>query len=107
MIKARATLAAVAALMVSLGCPGDDGGVGNVLVVASVEVTPGITTVILGSTTQLSAAPKTASGLPVPGRSVTWSSTDALKASVSQTGLVTGVGLGGPIRIRATVDGVT
>jgi adhesin/invasin len=106
MIRARTALAAVA-LAVSLGCTGDEGGVGNVLVVASVEVTPGITTVILGGTTQLTAAPKTASGLPVPGRSVTWSSTDPAKATVSQTGVVTGLNLGGPVRIRATVEGIT
>ncbi|HEX7025102.1 MAG TPA: Ig-like domain-containing protein, partial [Gemmatimonadales bacterium] len=105
-MRLRTTIAGLLAASFALSCGGDGGGVAGVLVVSSVEVTPGITDVILGQTRQFTASPKTSGGIPVPGRSVTWSSSDPLIASVSTGGLVTGVALGGPVRIRASVDGV-
>ncbi|HLG07000.1 MAG TPA: Ig-like domain-containing protein, partial [Gemmatimonadales bacterium] len=105
-MRLRAPLAALAAATLSLGCP-SEGGVTNVLVVAVVEVTPGIRELILGESLQLAAVPKTASGITVTGRALTWSSTDQSVASVSANGNVTAMGVGGPVRIRATVDGIT
>ncbi len=102
----RSALSGLLAITLALSCKGGDGGVAGVLVVASVDVQPGITDVVVGLTRQLAATPKTSSGIIVPGRSVAWSSTDPLIASVSATGLVSGAALGGPVRIRATVDGV-
>ncbi|HEU5218113.1 MAG TPA: Ig-like domain-containing protein, partial [Gemmatimonadales bacterium] len=102
----RARLAVLAALTASLGCATDKGGVANVLVVATVDVAPGIWSVVVGNTTTLAATAKTASGLVVPGRAVTWSSLNATIASVSSGGVVTGNTVGGPVTIRATVDGV-
>jgi uncharacterized protein YjdB len=87
------------------GCS-SDGGVTNLLVVARVEVSPDLGDIIQGRTLQLTATPKTASGITVTGRAVTWSSSDPGIASVSASGLVTAVTVGGPVRIRATVDGI-
>ncbi|HTL06124.1 MAG TPA: Ig-like domain-containing protein, partial [Gemmatimonadales bacterium] len=103
--RALLTLAGVAALLT--GCPGSDGGVSGLLVVASVDVSPNIVDVIQGQTQQLLATPKTSSGIAVTGRATTWSTTDGAIATVSGGGLVTALAVGGPVRIRATVDGVT
>ncbi|MGQ0701723.1 MAG: Ig-like domain-containing protein, partial [Gemmatimonadales bacterium] len=105
-MKLRAPLAALVAAVSTLGCP-SEGGVSNVLVVAVVEVAPDIREIVQGETLQLSATPKTASGITVTGRTTSWSSTDPQVATVSSSGLVTGVNVGGPVRIRATVDGIT
>ena len=102
----RRSAFALAAALAALGCP-SEGGVTNVLVVARVEVSPDLVQVIQGRTEQLSAVPKTASGITVTGRAITWSSTDPSIASVTSSGLVTAVREGGPVRIRAQVDGIT
>jgi hypothetical protein len=78
---------------------------GDVLVVAQVEITPADVAIEMGDTRQLQAIPKTSSGTPVPNRQVTWSSNDLGIATVSASGMVTAVALGGT-RINATVDGV-
>jgi Big-like domain-containing protein len=103
----RQLLAPAFAAALLMGCPGGEGGVGGVLVVASVEVTPSIVDVVFGTTQQLTAVPKTSSGIAVQGRTPTWSTTDAAIATVSTSGLVTPQTVGGPVRIRATVDGVS
>ncbi|NOT08548.1 MAG: hypothetical protein HOP28_10125, partial [Gemmatimonadales bacterium] len=105
-MRFRTVLAALSAFVLSLGCSPKDGGIVDILIVASVEVTPGIQDVILGNTLQLTAVAKTASGVAVPGKTVAWSTTNGSIASVGNTGLVTGLAIGGPVRIRATVDGV-
>jgi len=99
-----AGLVGLAALCSS--CNGGD-GVADVLLVASVEVTPSSGSLVLGGTAQLTATPKTASGLAVPGRTVAWSSSNAAAVSVAQDGTITANALGGPVRITATVDGVS
>ena len=98
-----AGLAVLAALS---SCSGGD-GVADVLLVASVEVAPSNGNLVLGGTAQLTATPKTASGLIVPGRSVAWSSSNSAAVSVAQDGMITAHALGGPVRITATVDGVS
>ncbi|HSE52919.1 MAG TPA: Ig-like domain-containing protein, partial [Gemmatimonadales bacterium] len=106
MTSFRPARLALLALALAVSCTSGEGGVAGVLVVSRVDVEPGVTQVILGQSLQLAATPRTASGISVPGRSVTWSSSDPLIATVSTTGMVNGVALGGPVRIRATVDGV-
>ena len=59
--------------------------------VASVTVTPATPTVFLGQTVQLTATPKDANGNVLNGRVVTWASDNTAVATVSSTGLVTGV----------------
>jgi hypothetical protein len=63
--------------------------------------------VVLGQTLQLTAIPKTQGGVPLPARDVAWSSSDESTATVNSSGVVTGTSIGGPVQIRATVEGVT
>lgn len=72
--------------------------------VASVEVLPASASVVVGGTVQLTATPKDASGLPLTGRPITWSTNASGVATVSGTGLVTGAGAG-PSTITATSEG--
>ncbi|HKP29758.1 MAG TPA: Ig-like domain-containing protein [Gemmatimonadales bacterium] len=90
----------------ALGCGSDSTTAGEVLVVASLEISPPDLTLVAGSTGQLNAVPKTSSGITVPNRQVTWSSDDAGIATVSSEGVVTGISPGGT-RVNARVDGVS
>ncbi len=62
--------------------------------VASVAVSPTSASVSVGQTVQLAATPKDANGNPLTGRTVTWSSGNTAVATVSASGLVTGVSAG-------------
>src|SRR6266536_1376640 len=62
--------------------------------VASVTVSPAPASVTVGQTAQLTATPKDASGNPLAGRVVTWSSSNTSVATVNGSGLVTGVAAG-------------
>lgn len=73
--------------------------------VTSVEVTPGTASVAAGSTQQLSATARDASGAAVTGRAVSWSTSNPSIATVSSTGMVTAVAAGGPVTISATAEG--
>ena len=72
--------------------------------VASVLVSPADASVGTGSSLQLSATPRDAAGNPVTGRTVTWSTSDADVATVSDAGVVTGVSQGA-VTITATSEG--
>src|SRR5213078_2020090 len=69
--------------------------------VASVVVSPATASRQVGQTVQLTATPQDASGNPLAGRVVTWSSSNTSVATVSGSGLVTGVAAG-PATITAT-----
>jgi hypothetical protein len=71
-----------------------------------VEVTPASGTVRVGATVQLSAVAKDAQGNPIAGKAITWTTSSATLATVSTTGLVTGVGRG-TATITAAADGRT
>ncbi len=73
--------------------------------VAQVRVTPATTNVQQGRTVQLSAVAYDASGNPLTGRTILWNSGAPTIASVSSSGLVTGIALG-TATVTATVDGV-
>src|SRR5438874_2316474 len=62
--------------------------------VASVAVSPTSASVSVGQTVQLAATPKDANGNPLTGRTVTWSSGNSGVATVSASGIVTGVSPG-------------
>lgn len=62
--------------------------------VASVTVTPTNDTVAIGSTAALSATTRDASGHVLTGRTVTWTSSAPSVATVSSSGVVTGVTTG-------------
>jgi hypothetical protein len=72
--------------------------------VASVEVLPASASVVVGGTVQLTATPKDAAGQPLTGRTITWGTDAPLVATVSTSGLVTGVAAG-PATITATSEG--
>lgn len=72
--------------------------------VVTVEVTPQTATMSPGSTQQLTAKTLSSTGLPIPGRVVTWSSSDVSKATVNESGLVTAVAIG-TATITATSEG--
>jgi len=72
--------------------------------VATVEVTPGAAGILVGGTVQLTATPKDAAGQPLTGRVIVWESDATQIATVSTTGLVTGVGEG-LATITATSEG--
>src|SRR5205814_151323 len=72
--------------------------------VATVDVTPPSASVQAGQTVQLAATPKDANGAPLSGRTVTWSSSNTAVATVSNSGLVSGV-TAGSATITATSEG--
>ena len=74
--------------------------------VATVTVQPASATIAVGQTTTLTATTKDASGNVLTGRAITWSSSDPTIATVSQSGVVTGV-LPGSATISATSEGKT
>src|SRR5436305_8106456 len=72
--------------------------------VATVAGTPPSASVPVGQTVQLTATPKDANGAPLSGRTVTWSSANTAVATVSNSGLVSGV-TPGSATITATSEG--
>lgn len=71
-----------------------------------IAITPTNPSVRQGETVTLAAQPQDAIGLPVNGRTITWSSADVARATVTQGGVVTGVSPGN-VYIRASADGKT
>src|SRR6266702_2930952 len=63
-------------------------------VVVTVTVSPAAPSVAVGGTLQLMATPKDGNGNPLTGRTVTWASNAPAVATVSSTGLVTGMAAG-------------
>ncbi|HET8654091.1 MAG TPA: Ig-like domain-containing protein [Longimicrobiaceae bacterium] len=74
--------------------------------VASVTLTPSSGSVQVGQYLQLHATPKDASGNPVSGQTVTWSSSNPAIAKVYSNGLVQAVSAGS-VTISATAGGKT
>ena len=62
--------------------------------VAAVRVTGSSNTLLVGTSMQLTATPVTSTGEPITGRPVTWNSSNNSTATVSSSGLVTGVAAG-------------
>ena len=73
--------------------------------VATITVSPPSSTIPVGSTVQLAAVVRDDQGNVLTGRVLLWSTSDAARASVSGSGLVTGVAPGGPVTIVATSEG--
>lgn len=96
----RATL--VACLTVAAACSGSTEPPPPV---ASVLVSPPSSSITVGQTVQLTATTRDAQGGNLTNRTVTWSSTNNAVATVSATGLVTAVTIGGPVTIVASSEG--
>ena len=73
--------------------------------VGSVVITPPAPFVTVGRTVALTAEALSATGAPLPGRNITWSTSTPGVAQVSATGMVTGVSPGTAV-IFASADGV-
>ncbi|HYR14124.1 MAG TPA: Ig-like domain-containing protein, partial [Mycobacterium sp.] len=95
---------AVAAALV--GCLAVEKVGPSVSVVASVRVWPTSAKVRVGETLQLTATPQDPAGAPLAGGPTTWASSDRGVATVSSSGLVTGVATGSAT-ITATVEGTS
>jgi uncharacterized protein YjdB len=74
--------------------------------VATVSVTPNQASVLVGQTVSLTATPQDANGNALTGRVVSWSSSVPSVATVSSSGVVTGIGSGTAV-ITATSEGQT
>ncbi|MEX2156222.1 MAG: Ig-like domain-containing protein [Gemmatimonadales bacterium] len=72
--------------------------------VASVTVTPASASIEVAGTVQLTATPKDSAGNALTGRAVTWSTNAPAVATVSSSGLVTGIAAGSAT-ITATSEG--
>ena len=72
--------------------------------VASVSVSPASASVAVNQTVQLTATPKDANGTPLTGRTISWLSGTPGVATVTGSGLVTGV-TAGSATITATSEG--
>jgi glucose/arabinose dehydrogenase len=99
-------LAPVLIVALVSGCGGDDGG-GNVepTPVTEVTVTTPDPSIEVGQTVQLTATARDSRNLVVEGKSFEWTSSDQAVATVTPTGVVTGVAEGSA-QITATTDGV-
>jgi uncharacterized protein YjdB len=74
--------------------------------VATVSVEPGSATVVVGGSVLLTASARDAAGKAITGRPVAWSTSNPAVATVSASGMVTGVAVGSAT-ITATVEGKT
>jgi len=72
--------------------------------VSTVTITPASPTVVIATTTTLSAITRDANGVVLNGRAVTWSSGNPAIATVNSAGAVTGVS-SGTVTITATSEG--
>src|SRR2546422_1932529 len=86
----------------------EKGGIATITVsnvpVASLTVSLATAGILVSKTVQLTATPKDAAGNPLSGRVVTWATSATSVATVSATGLVTGVTVGSAT-ITATSEG--
>ena len=104
--RARSALAAILVLIALVSCSkfSDKSNPLGLTPVASVAVSPAAATIAAAGSVNLTATLEDASGDPLSGRVVTWSSDNAAAATVNGSGLVSGVGLGSAT-ITATCDG--
>jgi uncharacterized protein YjdB len=100
--RAPLLITVVVSLIAGLSC-GGGGDVTAPTAVATVTIAPAVATIAPTETVQLTASAKDAAGNTLADREVTWSTTDAAVATVSQAGLVSGVAEGSA-RIMATSE---
>ena len=84
-----------------IACGGDSSGPPAV---ASVDVSAPGSDLQVGGTLQLTASTRDAKGNSLTGRTITWTSASSAIASVSNSGVVTGVAVGSAV-ITATSEG--
>src|SRR5436305_39541 len=105
-------LAVCFGLLIALGGCGGGGGSatsgpaspGTVQSVAAVSVSPSAPSLAAGATLQLSATTTDAANNVLTGATITWSTSDAARATVSPAGVITAVAAG-QATISATSEG--
>lgn len=100
-------IAAALAFSLVIACGGDSTGVPVVVkqdAVASMSVVPADQVVNVGETVTLTATPRSAAGVVLSGRTITWSSNAPAIASVDGAGRVSGIA-GGTAVISAVAEG--
>jgi uncharacterized protein YjdB len=103
--RVASSTAAALLCLVAISCGGSGGGdTTGPTPVATVELSPPANTLLVAQTVQLAPTTKDAGGNILAGRTVTWSSSATNIASVSSSGVVTGVALG-TATIFATSEG--
>ncbi|MBX7117539.1 MAG: DNA/RNA non-specific endonuclease [Gemmatimonadaceae bacterium] len=86
-------------------CNDGDENAGATPTVASVVVSPEAATVQVGATVALTASARDAADAPIAGAALSWTSTAEAVATVSASGLVTGVAAGDALIIAAAENG--
>jgi DNA/RNA endonuclease G (NUC1) len=94
----------IAMLLSACGGAGEDGGTAPAPKL-TVAVSPALDTVNVGDSTLFIAAVTDAKGIPATGTSVTWRSTNGAVATVSATGQVKGITVGGSSIIASIAAG--
>lgn len=93
-------------LLVACASTADPPGNTGAAPVAQVQVAPAAPALIIGDSVQLTATTRDSTGALLTGRTVTWSTSNALLATVSATGMVKGIAVGG-VTITATSETIT
>src|SRR5688500_1476242 len=89
-------------LLLLAGC---EGGTSRSHVdVARIVIEPAVATIVEGGTQQFTAFAEDARGQRLADRTITWSTSDASRATVSSTGLAAGLAAG-EVAIAATSEG--
>ena len=101
MTQARLALLSLCTLAFGVACGGDSSGPPAV---ATVDVSVPGSDLQVGQTLTLTATARDAKGTALTGRPTSWSTSNALIATVSATGVVTGVAIGSAA-ITATIGG--
>jgi probable HAF family extracellular repeat protein len=101
----RSGVLMVAGLLTLSSCGGDGGGPSAPVPVASLSVSPGKFTMVVGQIpVQFTSVARDASGNELSNRAVAWSTNNSAVATVSNTGVATAVGAGS-VAITATSEG--
>ncbi|MDE2157401.1 MAG: Ig-like domain-containing protein [Gemmatimonadota bacterium] len=105
LLRWTGALAMMAGVSLVGSCNGDSVSPDRTVSIARVAFPSPTDTVLVGDSLSLSLTVEDANGIPLT-RSATWTSSDPLVATVSETGLVVGHD-GGAVTIRATVGGIS
>ncbi len=100
----RLLIPTILAILVGVGC--DHGTRPSEDTVASISLAPAADSTVVGGTLRLTATAKDSTGATLDGHKSTWSSSDPAVATVSGSGVVTGVAPG-TVRISATIENET
>ena len=76
----------------------------TIVPIAQITLEPNPGSVVVGQSTPLAVSLKDASGKPLSGRDIIWSSSDESKATVSSSGVVIGVAAG-VVTVKASAEG--